>query len=155
MGWFSRHTVDVDFGVDVVHFRHNGRAFDLTPTLHVAPDRRRGETLRRVCAIGDRDGFPPDAVHIPLLRDATLPQDVADAKQEYFAVWWRVVFELFLARESLIWRKPFVRVLVRESANDATRGDAAAIIRKAALAGGAHSVDITLERGGGHTARTG
>ncbi len=156
MGWLTRRTIEVDFRVDVVLFRVEGREFDVTPSLHVASgERPRRERLRRVHAIGDRDGFPPEAIHIYFLQQTALPPDVEDAKQEYFAIWWRLIFELMVTGSSLIPRKPIVRVFVRALASDATRGETAQMIKRAALEGGAHSVDVTVERGTAHRARTG
>jgi hypothetical protein len=152
MSWiqhlWSRPRIDVDFDLDVVWFRCEGRDIDIAPTLHVSPSARNPRTgLRLAQAIGDRDGYPADAIHIRFLWDDALPADVMDSKLGYFEVWWRYVLTLIATSHGHL-RRPIVRVRVSRAALETTRGEISDMIRVASLRGGAKAVELTEE---GHT----
>jgi len=153
---WGRLLIEVDFGAHVVILRCNGRELDVTPTLHVASDLHDASRgLRRVQAIGDRDGIPPDAIHIRFLEDETLPDDVQVRKQSYFERWWQLLLDLIGAVNAHLPLKPRVRVLLRRDAARAGRGDVSAMIRSAALAAGAKSIELLEEGHSDFAARTG
>ena len=153
---WGRLTIEADVGLSLVTFRCLGKPFDVTPTLHVAGDPlNRMDGLRMSQALGDADGYPPDGVRIAFFGDDALPSDVQERKAEYFAQWWRLLFNLFLVHTYLPLFKPRVLVRLQADVIQATRGEAGRMIREACLRAGAKSVEVTERAHAGHFARTG